>query len=85
MSVPPSTTEPRRATPSPRRAAKASLWRWPIVLGLLSGSGLLSALVSEGLGDVWSWFALGVPVAVMVGFSWRPARAHANHEQGARG
>ncbi len=42
------------------------LWGWPIVLGLLSASGLLSALVSDGWGDVWSWVGLGVPVVLMV-------------------
>lgn len=41
------------------------LWGWPIVLGVLTASGLVSALVSDGGGDFWSWFALGVPVAVM--------------------
>jgi hypothetical protein len=47
------------------------LWGWPIVLGLLSATGLVTALVSEGWGDVWSWIALGVPVLVMAWFGWR--------------
>lgn len=46
------------------------LWAWPIVLGVLTATGLVSALVSESWGDWWSWFALGVPVAVMTVF-WR--------------
>jgi hypothetical protein len=50
------------------------LWGWPIVLGLLTCSGLISALVSEEWGDVWSWVALGLPVAVMAWF-WRGRRA----------
>lgn len=51
------------------------LWGWPIAIGLLSASGLLSALVSDAWGDAWSWFALGLPVAVMAWFGWRrPAR-----------
>ncbi|QTD46361.1 hypothetical protein [Ottowia testudinis] len=41
------------------------LWAWPIALGVLTASGLLSALVSDGWGDAWSWLALGAPVAVM--------------------
>lgn len=41
------------------------LWTAPIALGVLTASGLLTALVSEGWGDAWSWIALGVPVAVM--------------------
>lgn len=46
------------------------LWTWPLVLGLLSATGLVSALVSDGWGDTWSWFALGLPVAVMAWFGW---------------
>jgi hypothetical protein len=46
------------------------LWGWPIALGLLSASGLLSALVSDGWGDTWSWIALGVPVLVMAWYAW---------------
>lgn len=42
------------------------LWGAPVALGVLSASGLLSALVSDGWGDTWSWFALGAPVFVMV-------------------
>jgi hypothetical protein len=48
------------------------LWGWPIALGVLTTTGLLSALVSDGWGDAWSWLALGVPVAVMAWFAWRP-------------
>ena len=49
------------------------MWRWPIVLGLLTVSGLLAALVSEGWGDWWSWAGLGIPVAVMAWFWWKPS------------
>lgn len=55
-------------SPSQRR-----LWGWPIAMGVLSASGLLSALVSDRWGDYWSWLALGVPVAVMAWYGWRPA------------
>lgn len=76
-------TAPQSAAPSPthgdfaaepvlQESAEAErpgrLWGWPIALGMLTASGLVSALVSEGWGDVWSWVALGVPVAVMVWF-----------------
>jgi hypothetical protein len=47
------------------------LWGWPIALGLLTTTGLLSALVSDACGDAWSWVGLGVPVAVMTWFAWR--------------
>ena len=48
-----------RCRPAPK------LWAWPLALGLLSASGLVSALVSDDWGDGWSWVALGVPVLVM--------------------
>jgi hypothetical protein len=38
-------------------------WRAPIALGLVSASGLLSALLSDGIGDVWAWVALAAPLA----------------------
>lgn len=50
------------------------LWAWPFVLGLLTTSGLLTALVSDGWGDVWSWVGLGLPVAVMTWFMWTQPR-----------
>lgn len=52
--------------------SRARMWGWPIALGVLTASGLLSALVSEGWGDAWSWVGLGVPVAVMAWHAWRP-------------
>jgi len=42
-----------------------ALWGWPIVMGVLTTTGLLTALVSDTWGDWWSWAALSVPVAVM--------------------
>lgn len=49
------------------------LWGWPLAYGLLSATGLLSALFSNGgWGDAWSWLALGLPVLVIAWFSWRP-------------
>ena len=48
------------------------MWGWPIALGVLSASGLLTALVSESWGDAWSWIGLGVPVAVMAWYAWKP-------------
>lgn len=47
------------------------LWGWPIALGVLSATGLVTALVSDAWGDVWSWIGLGVPVAVIAWFAWR--------------
>lgn len=47
-----------------------ALWGAPIVMGVLTTTGLLTALVSDTWGDWWSWVALGVPVAVMGWYSW---------------
>ncbi len=40
------------------------VWGWPLLIAVLSASGLASALVSDGWGDAWSWLALGSPMAV---------------------
>lgn len=76
MSLPISSRTPSRSR-VPRTDPSLTtrpLWRWPLALAALSVSGLLSALVSDGLGDAWSWLALGVPVAVMAWFGWGPRR-----------
>ncbi|MBV8604811.1 MAG: hypothetical protein JO224_09035 [Pelomonas sp.] len=62
-----SDTQPR--PPPPARPAWVHLWAWPIALGLLTASGLVAALVSDGPGRVWSWFALGLPVVQIVRFA----------------
>lgn len=41
------------------------LWGWPIVMGVLSAVGLVSALFSDGgVGDAVAWVALGIPTLV---------------------
>jgi hypothetical protein len=48
------------------------LWGWPLLLGVSTTLGLISALFSDGgLGDVVAWVALGAPVAVGAWFGWR--------------
>lgn len=51
------------------------IFKWPIVLGLLTVGGLLSALVADGVWDVLSWALLAVPVATGLWFACgnRPA------------
>ncbi|MFG6464761.1 hypothetical protein ACG04Q_24530 [Roseateles sp. DXS20W] len=56
----------RRLSMTPARHTAWRLWGWPVSLGLLSASGLASALVSDSWGDAWSWLALGLPVLVIV-------------------
>jgi hypothetical protein len=50
------------------------MWGWPIVLGVLSGTGLVSALVADGWCDWWSWLGLGLPVVVAAWCWWGPRR-----------
>jgi hypothetical protein len=48
-----------------------ALWGWPIVLGVLTAVGLVSALFSDGgLGDMLSGICLGIPTAVGIWFSF---------------
>ncbi|MCU4122319.1 hypothetical protein [Variovorax sp. N23] len=48
------------------------LWGWPLVMGVLTTVGLISALFSDGgTGDMLAWVTLGLPVAVCAWFGWR--------------
>jgi hypothetical protein len=40
----------------------------PIALGVLSAVGLVAALLGDDVWDAASWFALGIPCAVMAWF-----------------
>lgn len=55
----------------PPAGPRLRLWGWPIAMGLLSGTGLGTALVSDTWGDWWSWIGLGVPMAVIAWFALR--------------
>jgi hypothetical protein len=61
-----------------RKSRSSGNWRavygGPILLGMLSIAGLLSALLSAGPGRYFSWLALGAPVAVTVWFFARRKR-----------
>ena len=46
----------------------------PLLLGLLSVAGLLTALLSEGAGRYFSWLAVGAPVAITAWFFARRKR-----------
>lgn len=48
------------------------LWGWPLLMGVLTTVGLISALFSDGgAGDILAWATLGVPVAVCAWFGCR--------------
>ncbi len=42
------------------------IFRVPLMLGVLSVVGLISALLADGVWDVVSWCALGVPLLAVV-------------------
>lgn len=50
-------------------APTASQWKWPVLLCLLSLSGLASALLADGWGDAWAWVSLGLPLAAIMWFA----------------
>ncbi|TRX74662.1 hypothetical protein [Pseudomonas mangiferae] len=50
------------------------IFRWPLLLALLGGIGLVSALVGDGFFDLLAWLGLGVPLA-LIAVAWlRPTR-----------
>ena len=50
------------------------LWRAPLLLGLLTGIGLLSALLGDGWWDHLSTLALAAPVAACAWLTLRGSR-----------
>ncbi|MGJ9416712.1 hypothetical protein ACHAC9_02945 [Massilia sp. CMS3.1] len=40
------------------------LWAMPVLLGVLTTIGLISALLGDGIWDIVSAFTLGAPVAI---------------------
>ena len=61
-----------------RKSRSSGNWRavygGPLLLGVLSVAGLLSALFSEGAGRYFSWLAVGAPVALTAWFFARRKR-----------
>ncbi len=48
-----------------------AMWGWPIVLGVLTTIGLVSALFSDGgLGDMLAGVCLAIPAAVGIWYGW---------------
>jgi hypothetical protein len=61
--------------PAPARGATMRrVFGIPLLLGLLSAVGLLSALLGDDLWDALSWLTLGLPLAVILWFWGRPDR-----------
>lgn len=54
-----------------RRLSSAAIWRWPAIIGILTGIGLVSALFSDGgFGDMLAGVCLAAPVAAGVWHGW---------------
>jgi hypothetical protein len=52
------------------------VWLMPILMGVLSVFGLLSALLGTGIWHWLSWAALGMPLAIIAHYGWlKPKRA----------
>ena len=49
----------------------------PLLIGVLSSAGLLSALLYEGPGSYFSWLALGAPIALTAWFYARRRKSGA--------
>jgi hypothetical protein len=49
------------------------VWFAPLAIAVISAAGMTSALLGDGIWDLLSWFALGLPVAVCVVF-WAKSR-----------
>lgn len=46
------------------------IFRWPLLLGLLSVFGLVSALIGDEVYDLLSWLSLGLPLLLVGWVCW---------------
>jgi hypothetical protein len=62
-----------------RKSRASGNWRTvyggPLLIGMLSSAGLMSALLYEGPGRYFSWLTLGAPVVLTAWFYARRKRA----------
>jgi hypothetical protein len=70
--------------PAPDVIARPAIFFMPLVLGLSSTVGLVSALLADGVWDGLSWVALGAPVAVVL-WAWRYRRRVGKRQARAQG
>lgn len=62
-----------RSTRTIHQLSPWQVFRIPLVLGLFTGVGLVSALVGDGAWDVLSWVTILAPMAVVARAYWRRA------------
>jgi hypothetical protein len=48
----------------PTRSGKSNTFLWPIVVGVTTAIGLISALLGDGVWDMLSWLTLALPIAL---------------------
>ncbi len=65
---------PQRRSALSGRQTLAQIFTMPIVIGVLSSIGLVSALVGDDIWDGVSWLTLGLPLALFAYFLLRPRR-----------
>jgi len=53
------------------------LWGIPIIIGICSAIGLVSALTGDGFFDLISWLSLGLPIALTIWYISKPKSKHA--------
>ncbi|MFZ5734604.1 MAG: hypothetical protein ACOY4O_17860 [Pseudomonadota bacterium] len=59
----------------PARQTLRQIFTAPLVIGVLSTVGLISALVGDGVWDGLSWLTLAIPCLLFVGFiAWPRGR-----------
>lgn len=54
------------------------VWGIPVIIGICSALGLLSALTGDGFYDLLSWLTLGLPVVVTIWFLVKMKKDPAN-------
>jgi hypothetical protein len=59
---------------------RSQIWGAPVLLGLASAIGLLSALLADGVWDAVSWIALSAPALVCGYHLWFNRRNGAKSE-----
>jgi hypothetical protein len=63
------------ANARPRRQSLGAIFLVPAILAVLSGVGLISALLGDGVWDGLSWLVLSVPIVVVVWFAFLRRRS----------
>jgi hypothetical protein len=56
---------------TPKRRSLGQILLAPAIVAILTASGLMSALLGDGLWDAFSWLALLVPVATLASCVWQ--------------